>query len=70
MSLLLLQASLSPVLVAAKGGHAKCVIHLIDKGANLRVKSASDLNYLMEAIRAGHELVGNKIVIHATLDTK
>ncbi|CAI8010958.1 Ankyrin-1 [Geodia barretti] len=56
--------SLPPILVASENGHSKCIIHLIEKNANLTVRSECGYNYLMEAIRGGHEDAAKAIILH------
>ena len=47
----------SPLMLASKNGHAKCVTLLLEKEADIEVKSKCGYNCLMEAIKAGHEYV-------------
>ena len=45
----------SPLILASRYGHAKCVTLLLEKQADIGVKSERGYNCLMEAIKAGHE---------------
>ena len=45
----------SPLLLAARKGHAKCVEILMGKKANITVTSDQGYNCLMEAIQGGHK---------------
>ena len=47
----------SPLMLASMSGHADCVTFLLEKEADIGVKSKSGYNCLMEAIKAGHEYV-------------
>ena len=45
----------SPLMLASKHGHDKCVTLLLEKGADIKVKSERGYNCLMESIKADHE---------------
>ena len=45
----------SPLMLASKNGHAKCVTLLLEKNADIRVVSDSGYNCLMESIDEGHQ---------------
>lgn len=45
----------SPLMLASKHGHAKCVTILLDNRADIKVMSERGYNCLMESIKAGHE---------------
>ena len=47
----------SPLMLASRNGHAKCVTLLLEKEADIGVKSECGYNCLMEAIKAGHKYV-------------
>ena len=44
-------------MLASMYGHAECVTFLLEKEADIGVKSECGYNCLMEAIKAGHEYV-------------
>ena len=46
-----------PLMLAAKHGHAKCVKVLLERNANVDVRSEQEYNCLMESIAEGHEWV-------------
>lgn len=45
----------SPLMLASKNGHAKCVALLLENSADIEVTSERGYNCLMECINAGHE---------------
>ena len=45
----------SPLMLASKNGHAKCVTLLLEKNADIRVVSDRGYNCLMESIDEGHQ---------------
>jgi len=55
LSLLHLQQS--PLLLAAKNGHTKCVTHLLRKGAKVLQRDSSGKNCLILAVQNLHEYV-------------
>ena len=51
----------SPLMLASRHGHDKCVTLLLKKEADIGVKSERGYNCLMEAIKAGHEYVMSRV---------
>ena len=45
----------SPLMLACKYGHAKSVALLLEKNADIEVKTTRGYNCLMECISAGHK---------------